>query len=72
MYAIRITKNFFGPKTVKSYVAGNILNEDIRSEFRFRAEADAIVKLLDAEVYHTSHNESGRPEYRVVRVKVSH
>jgi len=67
MYAIRITRNFYDPRTEKSYLTNSFQNED-RDEFRFKAEANATVELLDSQVYHTAHNESGRPEYAVVRV----
>jgi hypothetical protein len=68
MYAIRKTRHFFGPKIEKSYVTDGF-QDDARAEFKTRAEADALVKQLDQAVYYTAHNESGRPEYKVVRVK---
>lgn len=68
MYAITKTRQFFGPRSEKSYVTDGFKNE-ARAEFRFRAEAEAVVRQLDDAIYYTSHNESGRPEYKVVRVK---
>lgn len=68
MYAIRKIRNFYGPRVEKSYVTDGF-DGDRRAEFRTRAEAKAVVQQLDGAVYHTAHNESGRAEYRVVRVK---
>lgn len=68
MYAIRIIQHFFGPSTKKSYVTDGFA-DDRRAEFRTRAAAQALVDQLDSKVYRTTHNESGRAEYRVVRVK---
>ena len=68
MYAIRITRQFFGPRTEKSYLTDGF-SGDRRAEFRTRAEADAMVEQLDKAVYYTAHNESGRAEYKVVRIK---
>ena len=68
MYAIRIIRNFYGPKTVKSYVTDNYSENGIKTEYRFRAEAESIVKMLNEETYFTAHNESSRPEYHIVRV----
>ena len=68
MYAIRQTRHFYGPRTEKSYVLDGF-SFDRRAEFKTRAEAQELVEQLDSEVYRTSHNESGRPDYKVVRVK---
>lgn len=71
-YAIRITRQYFGPKTVKSYVTDGfaplVNGEEQRAEFRTRAEAESLVGQLNDATYHTAHNESGRPEYKVVRL----
>lgn len=67
MYAIRKTRFFFGPRTEKSYVYDGFTGR--RAEFRLRAEAESVCKMLDSEVYITEHNEYSRPEYKVVRVK---
>lgn len=68
MYAIRTTRHFFAPTADrKSYVTDGFRNDE-RVEFRTRAEAEAMVRQLDAAMYRTAHNESGRPTYAVVRV----
>jgi len=70
MYAIRKTRFFFGPREEKSYVIDNFAStsHDVRAEFRVRAAAEAVRQQLDDAVYHTAHNESGRPDYKVVRI----
>lgn len=66
MYAIKVTRNFFGPRTAKGYLtdaAGD------RATFSARADADATIEMMDSGAYHLDHNEYSRPEYKVVRVK---
>lgn len=68
MYAIRVIRNYYGPRTVKSYLLSDDPRSDARAEYRTRAEALARIEQLDQAVYYTDHNESGRAEYRVVRL----
>jgi len=70
-YAIRVTRQFFGPYCKKSYVEQPNSRDDgdERVEFKHRRDAQALVDTLNSVPYHTSHNESGRPEYKVVRVR---
>lgn len=68
MYAIRKTQNFFGPSTIKTYVTDGF-RADSRAEFATKREALACAYMLDDAAYYTAHNESGRAEYRVVRVR---
>lgn len=66
MFAIRQTRHFYGPRTQKS-----LLIDDDGRELRFatRGAAQAYIETLQEQVYYTAHNESSRPEYRVVSVK---
>lgn len=66
MFAIRQTRHFFGPRTQKS-----LLIDDDGRELRFetRAAAQAYIEELNESDYYLDHNESGRPEYRIVSVK---
>jgi hypothetical protein len=68
MYAIRVIRRFYGPTTQKSYLQ-DPHGRDCAATFKTRAEAAAHVEMLDNEVYYTAHNESGRAEYKVVRVR---
>lgn len=68
MYAIRMIREFYGPRTEKSYVLDDN-SFDRRAEFATRAEAQAKVDELDSAIYYTAHNECGRADYRIVRVK---
>ena len=65
-YSIRVTKHFYGPKAVKSYLTNP--DTDKRVEFQSHESAQAMCDELDGEVYHTANNESGRPDYKVVRL----
>ena len=66
MFAIRQTRHFYGPRTQKS-----LLIDDDGRELRFetRAAAQAYIDQLNDATYYLDHNESGRPEYRIVSVK---
>lgn len=63
-YVIRRTREFYGPS-----IKRDLVNSDGRGAncFNSPAEARAFIAALDQEVYHTSQNESGRPEYKVLR-----
>lgn len=63
-YVIRQTRSFYGPTTERSLVTGD--NGEALT-FGSDAEAKAHIEELDAETYHTAHNESGRPDYSVLR-----
>jgi hypothetical protein len=63
-YAIRMTRQFYGPKTIKSWVTDN----NMRAQFVTRNEAQAVCDALDGEPYHLGHNESSRPDFTPVRV----
>ena len=65
MYAIIAKREFYGPSTVRELVLGWSGRPEI---FADKAVAKAVVRELDDEVYHLSHNESGRPTYTVHRV----
>lgn len=71
MYAIRITRQFFGQADRKSYVTDGFApnGDEIRAEFKFKAQAEALKAQLEGLPYYTAHNESGAPEYKVVRIK---
>ena len=71
MYAIRITRQFFGQPDRKSYVTDGFARngDEVRAEFKFRAEAEMLKSQLEDQTYYMAHNESGAPEYKVVRVK---
>lgn len=63
-YVIRQTRSFYGP----SYRRGLVARGDGQAiTFASRAEALAWIEAADAEVYHQSHNESGRPYYKIMR-----
>jgi hypothetical protein len=64
MYKIRQTRHYYGPRDVKGYVTDE-RGDDLT--FGTRAAATAAVAEMEEGVYHLSHNESGRPTYRVVR-----
>ena len=66
MFVIRKTRHFFGPRTQKSF-----LNDEDGRELRFstRAAAQAHIEACQEERYYLSHNESGWPDYKIVRVK---
>jgi hypothetical protein len=67
MYAIKITRHYYGPRTVKSYVMTD--DGQRRAEYATKAEAQAVADELDNAVYYTAHNEYGRADYNVVRIK---
>lgn len=62
-YVIRQTRNFYGPQTVRSLMTGDNHNPLI---FGTASEARAYITEMESEVYHTAHNESGHPEYKVL------
>lgn len=66
MFAIRQTRHFYGPRTEKSP-----LIDEAGRELRFAtlAAAQTHIEALQEERYYLSHNESGRPDYKIVTVK---
>lgn len=66
MFAIRQTRHFYGPRTEKS----PLIDED-GHELRFatHAAAQAHIDELNDSIYYLGHNESGRPEYKIVPIK---
>ena len=62
-FVIRKTRSFYGPKTERSLVTGDSYGA---LTFETAAEADAHIAELDEATYYTAHNESGRPEYKVL------
>lgn len=71
MYAIRITRQFFGQADRKSYVTDGFApnGDEVRAEFKSKAQAEALKTQLEGQTYYTANNESGAPEYKVVRIK---
>ncbi len=66
-YVIRRERDFFGPRTVTDLVPDH--EDPMGAALRFETEADAqewIDRTYDAP-YYLSHNESGRPAYKIVR-----
>lgn len=63
-FVIRQTRSFYGPKTERSLVTGDSYGA---MTFDSAAEAEAYIEQLDDAPYYTAHNESGRPEYKVLR-----
>lgn len=62
-YVIRATRYFYGKKPVRNLVTGDSCNPLI---FCTARDARAYIAEAESEVYHTAHNESGRPEYKVL------
>uniref|UniRef100_UPI003003A77E AcrIC8 n=1 Tax=Rhodobacter phage RcNL1 TaxID=754047 RepID=UPI003003A77E len=67
MYAIRKIQFFYGPTDKKSYVGEEAGGR--RELFKTRAEAQARIEDLEEGVYYLAHNESGRPDYKIVWVR---
>lgn len=63
-YQIKITRQFFGPSK-KTEILADMWQTPLT--FVTRAEAKAEIDRREAEVYHTAHNESGHPSYRIVK-----
>ena len=63
-YAIRKTRNFYGPMTEHSLV----MSDYSASALIFATEEDAkeCIKKLNISVYWLSYNESGRPKYKAI------
>jgi hypothetical protein len=73
-YAIRMTRHYHNAPDRKSYVTDEATLSASectgrRLEFASKAEAIDVAATLDDEVYYTSHDESGRPDYKVVKIK---
>lgn len=64
--AIKVTRQFYGPEYRKSLVP----NQENGAPLLFSStrEAKAHIERLEAETYHLSHNESGRPDYTPIPV----
>ena len=62
-YVIRATRHFYGKNPVRNLVTGDSCNPLI---FRTACDARAYIVEAESEVYHTAHNEFGRPEYKVI------
>lgn len=68
-YAIRQTRFFHAPEPDRTSYVTDSFKGGARAEWPTRAAAQAVCDQLDAAVYHTGHNESGRAEFRVVRIR---
>jgi len=66
MYAIRTTRYFYGPRTVREWQTTESGN---RLTFARRADAQAWARAAGSGIYYQADGEYGRPEYRVVRVQ---
>ena len=65
-YAICKTRQWYGKADTKTRLADPESPDGY--EWRgTREQARQLIEELDAEMYHTSHNESGRPTYTIVR-----
>jgi len=62
-HVIKSIRSFYGPTTKTSLVKND--ENGMARKFESAAAAREYIKTLEAEVYHTAHNESGRPEYKV-------
>ncbi len=63
-FAIRQNKNFYGPETQRSLVTSD---DGYALLFDSKQAAEDHIEMLDDAVYYTSNNESGRPDYAVIR-----
>lgn len=67
-YKIRVTREFYGPKTTREFLVDR---DDYGAEpimFATKHQAQARADELDgASPYYLAHNESGRAVYTVVR-----
>lgn len=64
-YAIMMTRHYYGPRRETSPMTNGI-GQIIR--YASRAEARREIARIDATVYETRHNESGRPSCVVARI----
>jgi hypothetical protein len=64
-YVIRETRNFYGPSSERSVVMAQ--SGQRAMTFADPAEARAYVAELERSTYYLAHNESSRPEYKVMR-----
>jgi len=64
LYSICVTQYWFGGPTTRHRLIDNETGDEWRGT---RSEARAEIAELDDTVYHTSHNESGRASYTLVR-----
>ena len=67
-YKIRITREFYGPKTTREFLAveGDYSGDPITFPTKHQAQARAD-ELDGASPYYLAYNESGRAVYTVVR-----
>jgi len=63
-FVIRQTRSFYGPKTERSLVTGDSYGA---MTFETAQAAEDYITELDDAPYYTANNESGRPEYKVLR-----
>lgn len=62
-YVIRATRNFYNLNPVRNLVTDDNYKPLI---FNTASEARAYIAEMESEVYYTAHNESSRPEYKVL------
>lgn len=62
-YQITVMREYYGPRTEATTLTDGMNQPET---FATREAAEARIEELDAEPYQTAHNESGRPEYRIV------
>ena len=65
-FVIVKTAYFYGPEEKKSLVS--IDESPYATQFMTRREAQAALDAYDAGRYYLSHNESGRPDFKIVQV----
>ena len=65
-YVIRADRKFYGPETKSELIVRGYDRQAIK--FPSRADAVKFASILDREVYHMAHNESGRPDYSILPV----
>lgn len=63
-YVIRQTRNFYGPSKTRTLVDRG---DGYALEFDTRAAAREWIAAADSGIYYESHNEYGRPEYKILR-----
>lgn len=64
-YVIRRERDYFGPRTVTDLVPSERTGEPL--QFANRAEAQEWIDQTYDAPYYLSHNESGRPAYKITR-----
>lgn len=67
MYNVTVTRHFYGPYVRKSSVLDERTGEP--KTYATKAAAQTDIDELEDGIYYTDHNESGRPDYKIVRAK---